>query len=425
MDLATYPGSTPLTGIKCVDLAILQHLDDESLKVLPVCSSELCRFLWKNKLVEKYGQWSLDCKPEFLGYCQHYLSLDDVHPMSTGEGHIVVVRGNGNVYSSGLNWEGQLGLGDNAERPGTPGTDEAGVGYLVQVPEPIRSVACGVRHTILLARKGNVYSFGSNLASQLGFARCYYRSIPTRVPKLPPIRYVACGHYHTVALGFEGDVYVFGSNMHGQMGMGDTSNAYGADCWPHPPTQIQVLPPIRMAAAGNYFTVLLAFNGAVYTCGDNTDGQLGLGDTAQRFVFTQILGIPPIRYVACGEAHTVLLASNGTLYSFGYNSSGELGLGDIKPRSSPTEIQGLPPIRSIGCGSRHTVYVGFDDNAYYSGKTPKGDLPGATVPTRVTGVPQGRIRHTSSGCLPVLLDSDGDVHFLDRSVRIKWPWGTT
>ena len=39
-------------------------------------------------------------------------------------------------------------------------------------------------------------------------------------------------------------------------------------------------------------------------------------------------GDVPVLQVACGMHHTVVLLSNGKVYTFGNNSYGQLGLGD-------------------------------------------------------------------------------------------------
>ena len=38
---------------------------------------------------------------------------------------------------------------------------------------------------------------------------------------------------------------------------------------------------------GSYHTVVVYDNGNVYTCGYNSDGELAVGDTDDRYVFTQ------------------------------------------------------------------------------------------------------------------------------------------
>jgi E3 ubiquitin-protein ligase MYCBP2 len=40
----------------------------------------------------------------------------------------------------------------------------------------------------------------------------------------------------------------------------------------------------------------------------------------------------PVTQIACGVHHTVVLLQNGDVYTFGNNSYGQLGLGDNTPK---------------------------------------------------------------------------------------------
>ena len=40
----------------------------------------------------------------------------------------------------------------------------------------------------------------------------------------------------------------------------------------------------------------------------------------------------PVTQIACGVHHTVVLLQNGDVYTFGNNSYGQLGVGDVTPR---------------------------------------------------------------------------------------------
>ncbi|XP_033112056.1 E3 ubiquitin-protein ligase MYCBP2-like [Anneissia japonica] len=85
--------------------------------------------------------------------------------------------------------------------------------------------------------------------------------------KVPAVQ-VVCGSYHSVVLLSNGDVYAFGMGNHGQLGQGDTENRYSA-------CRVPVNEPIIQVAAGNHHTVLLASSGCVYTFGQFQKGQLG------------------------------------------------------------------------------------------------------------------------------------------------------
>lgn len=72
---------------------------------------------------------------------------------------------------------------------------------------------------------------------------------------------IACGLYHTVLLTKHGEVYTCGFNLFGQLGVGHTS--------PHRGIVKLAVPTAKLIAAGSNHTVILTKVGEVYTVGSN------------------------------------------------------------------------------------------------------------------------------------------------------------
>ncbi|MCH1922369.1 hypothetical protein L9G15_23470, partial [Shewanella sp. A3A] len=75
------------------------------------------------------------------------------------------------------------------------------------------------------------------------------------------------------------------------------------------PTEIKALKGIscKQVATGLSFTVILTTDGQVYTCGSNTHGQLGHGDTIDRAtpkIVELFEGLAPVVQVAAGASYT-------------------------------------------------------------------------------------------------------------------------
>lgn len=71
--------------------------------------------------------------------------------------------------------------------------------------------------------------------------------------------------------------------------------------------------------------VLITEQGQAWVCGDNSYGQLGLGDSLTRKVFTQVNFTERVSQVATGDKHSVLITKKGELWSCGSNYYGQLG----------------------------------------------------------------------------------------------------
>jgi hypothetical protein len=77
-------------------------------------------------------------------------------------------------------------------------------------------------------------------------------------------------------------------------------------------------------------------SGYLYATGDNSDGELGLGDKVKRLNW-ESLNIDNVLQIA-GGLHTHLLKYDGTLWAVGRNSQGQLGLGDTTERLTFVQV---------------------------------------------------------------------------------------
>jgi len=92
---------------------------------------------------------------------------------------------------------------------------------------------------------------------------------------------------------------------------------------------------------------------------------LGLGDENDRNLPELLTKIPKesgkIIKIACGGYHTLLLDDKNQIYSFGENSFGQLGLGDDNSRNLPELLTKIPKelgkITKISCGDIHTLFL--------------------------------------------------------------------
>ena len=62
--------------------------------------------------------------------------------------------------------------------------------------------------------------------------------------------------------------------------------------------------------------------------------------------------------LACGSQHCLVLTAEGELYACGNNSHGELGVGDTAARPSPTRLDSLPShmrFCAVSAGGSHSL----------------------------------------------------------------------
>lgn len=84
-------------------------------------------------------------------------------------------------------------------------------------------VAGGYGHSLAITTDGQLYSWGLNADGQLGDGTLTNKITPTQVGIDSDWVDVACGDHHSLALKFDGQIYAWGRNGSGQLGDGTTS----------------------------------------------------------------------------------------------------------------------------------------------------------------------------------------------------------
>ena len=147
------------------------------------------------------------------------------------------------------------------------------------------------------------------------------------------------GPYSGALVTEDGGLFCFGLGYFGGTGQGTTDSVLV-------PTRVRgglqdehVL-VARVAVA----TSVLTKEGHVWTFGNNSKGQLGVGTFVDDVFGPQrvagALSNVRVVHLSCGNIHTLAVASTGRVFSWGGNDTGQLGQGDVAPRSTPTPIEG-------------------------------------------------------------------------------------
>ena len=190
-------------------------------------------------------------------------------------------------------------------------------------------------HTLILKNDNTLWACGYNNEGQLGLGE--NGNIKTTFTQITAntdnIKSIYCGANHTFILKNDGTLWACGYNGYGQLGLGDTNDRYAF-------TQVTAnTSDIKSVYCGGPYTFVLKNDSTLWSCGYNASGQLGLGDTNNRTIFTQLaINANGIKSVYCGYDHTLILKDNGTLWACGYNGEYELGLGDTTNRTTFTQI---------------------------------------------------------------------------------------
>ena len=320
-----------------------------------------------------YGELGLGDTTDRKTFVHITTNADNIKSVYCGYQHTLILKNDGTLWGCGYNGYGQLGLGD---------VDKKIVfTQIVTNADNIKSIYCGDKHTIILKNDGTLWGCGENDYGQLGLGDTNNRDTFTQITtNTDNIKSVYCGLRQTLILKNDGTLWVCGQNNSGQLGLGDTDDR---NTFTRITTNAN---NIKSVCCSGFSMIVLKNDGTLWGCGRNDCSQLGLGDTNSRTTLT-IMGINTndIELINCGYDYTLILKNDGTLWGCGANGSGQLGLGDTDDRNIFTQITtNTNDIKSIYCGHNHTLILKNDGTLWGSGWNGYGQLGLRGISNRTT-----------------------------------------
>lgn len=224
-----------------------------------------------------------------------------------------------------------------------------------------------------------LYVFGRNNVGQLGLdpTTTTSASSPTKLVTTAVPSIVAFNQNSSLFVDKTGGVWVWGENSKGQLGLGDSGTATRRST----PTVNPSVTNIVAAAVGFGHTLVLDKDGVVKAWGTNDVGQVGVvGDgTAADFQVTPVVvaGLPnDIVKILGGSAHSLALTASGDVWAWGRNEYGNLATGalDEDRHPTPTKVANLADVVDIANGRDHILAVKADGSVVSWGLGASGQL---------------------------------------------------
>jgi alpha-tubulin suppressor-like RCC1 family protein len=123
-------------------------------------------------------------------------------------------------------------------------------------------------------------------------------------------------------------------------------------------------------SVGEEHTAVVRSDGALFTCGSNTFGQLGQDEGEHTDVLTRVEGALSFVGVSAENNHTAAITHAGELFTWGCGRDGRLGHGDEQHRLGPTPVQFFlrgKRVVAVAAGSYHTAAVTQGGEHYFWG----------------------------------------------------------
>lgn len=234
--------------------------------------------------------------------------------------------------------------------------------------------------------KQEIWSWGAGTDGQLATAKLQDEHIPQLLPFQPSLLSISCGGAHVVALTTGKKVLTWGRGTSGQLGHGNLVNSLE-------PKHVDVLNNFNITnvSAGWNHSGFVSECGHLFTCGDGTFGQLGLGDYVSQSSPIKVSHFPSrhVEQIACGMRHSLALLKGehgDQVYSFGSGKRGQLGISNekVKSMSLPRSVSGLEEVNvsSVIANGDHSAALSDNGHLYTWGRG-FGGTPDVCCPKRV------------------------------------------
>jgi alpha-tubulin suppressor-like RCC1 family protein len=257
----------------------------------------------------------------------------------------------------------------------------------------------------------SLYGTGDNTEYLLFDGLVTGRSSPVQLGGSKKIKSIGghCIGTHAMFIDTSGYLWGIGSNDSGQLGTTVISTPYS---W----SQI---------SAGEGHMAAIRSDGLLFTWGDNTQGQLGIGpegvNTArpvERKDSPVQVGTSSWSQVACGNLHTLGITADKRLFAWGYNFTGLLGFPNVfTVYPSPNQV-GTSSWTSIAASTYNSFAIRLDGRLFAWGENLFGELGinAVTTTSRSSPVQVGTSSWTQVAC--------GSNHVLAiRSNGSLFTWG--
>jgi alpha-tubulin suppressor-like RCC1 family protein len=313
------------------------------------------------------------------------------------------------IWAWGYNSSGQIGQGNTTDY-----SSPKQVGALTTW----KNMGVGGNFTFVVDPSGQLWAWGANDQGQLGVGNLVNRSSPTQVGALADwpttsTRKIMGGDAHTVIIKPNGTLWVMGQNTSGQLGLGNTTR-YSS------PKQVGSLTNWASLGVGQGSLACAAIktDGTLWVWGSNEYGQLGLNTPAgsNSSSPTQVGALTTWAKVSI-SASCGAIKTDGTLWTWGANSFGELGNGNTTPRSSPVQVGALTNWADISVGNNHMFAVKTNGTIWTWGYNGSGQL--GTGNTTYYSSPKqiGALTNWST------VSSGGNTCYSVKTDGTLWDWG--
>ena len=259
-----------------------------------------------------------------------------IKKISLGGEHSIILTTKYEIYVSGLNIFGQLGLGDNENRNVFNNVNIYKNILLNKKEEKIINIAAGAQHSLLLSNKNKVYYSGFNKNNFLDKAEDIniFTQILDEKINDKRIKLIRAG-MNLSGILFEDNlnIAIFGQDIEFLNKSSEIFLININDILTRENIKNNSI-HISDFQLGQEFIIILLSNGDVYTCGSNTKKRLGIEDkdiitkkekdNKNQLIFYKVSLPEKIIQIEAGYDNSIVISETGKIYGWGSNYYGQI-----------------------------------------------------------------------------------------------------
>jgi alpha-tubulin suppressor-like RCC1 family protein len=205
------------------------------------------------------------------------------------------------------------------------------------LPARVKQIGSSNSTQYALLTNGQVWAWGNGTQGELGdggTVNSYTAPVQVQFPagvKIASIPVDVDPYDSAFAVDTTGHVWAWGDNEGGEFCQGNAKEHLT-------PVELSFTHVTTLAGAANHATY--DSGGTIYSCGNNTYGELGDGSTTSSMTRVKVTGLDDalVTTLVAAWGETGALLSNGDYYDWGYNGGGQVGNGGTKPVTTPFQV---------------------------------------------------------------------------------------
>jgi alpha-tubulin suppressor-like RCC1 family protein len=287
--------------------------------------------------------------------------LDNVAQVITEMGHTFFIKTDGSVWACGSNFLGQLGIGEY--QPGQNSPVKIAVDNVAQLMTLMES-------TLFIRNDGSIWGCTQGKQREIFKTPAVQPPRPMSIGPIPldNIAQIFLGVCCVFYIKTDGSIWAWGRNDCGQLGIGPTTTVSSRGF-------LKVhLDNVAQLISAYKSTFFIKTDGSVWACGDNKEGQLGIGQAKGSQYNPVKVSIDRVAQVIAGNLHTFFIKTDGSVWACGNNDKGQLGIGHYTNHQYSTVKVPIDDVAQVIAGKFHTFFVKSDGSVWACGNNEKNQL---------------------------------------------------